>query len=69
MFPMAIDENNIYKRCNASVKEKKNLIREFCYREEEIHGEKKRKKTVKERDLWEEERPNLVTVTVWDEKK
>ena len=48
---------------------KKNLIREFCYREEEIHGEKERKKTVKERDLWEEERPNLVTVTVWDEKK
>ena len=30
---------------------------------------KKRKETVKERDLWEDERPKLVTVRMWDEKK
>ena len=48
MFPMAIDENNIYKRCNASVKEKKKiLIREFCYRGEEKHGEKREERQLK----------------------
>ena len=47
MFPMAIDENNIYKRCNASVKEKKNLIRELCYRGEEKDGEKREERQLK----------------------
>ena len=41
MFPIAMDEDNIYRRCNASVKEKKNLIRELCYIGEEKHGEKR----------------------------
>ena len=54
-----------------SVKEKKNLIIELCYKEEEKHGEKReeRRVTIKERDLWEEERLELVIVRVWGEKK
>ena len=47
MFPMAIDENNIYKRCNVLVKEKKNLIRELCYRGEDKHGEKREERQLK----------------------
>ena len=50
------------------VKGKKNLIKELCYRGEEKHGEK-RGETVKERDLWEEERPELVIMRVWGEEK
>ena len=39
----------------------------MCYRREEKHGEK-REERERERDLWEEERPKLVTVRVWGEK-
>ena len=48
------------------MKEKKNLIIELCYKEEEKHGEKReeRRVTIKERDLWEEERLELVIVRV-----
>ena len=44
-------------------KKKKNLIKELCYRGEEKHGEK-RGETIRERDLWEEERLELVTMRV-----
>ena len=57
---------------NQSVKEKKNLIRELCYRGEEKHGEKKEERQLereRERDLWEDEKPELVTMRVWGEKK
>ena len=50
-----------------SVKEKKNLIWELYYRGEEKHGEKREERQLereRERDLWEEERPKLVTVRV-----
>ena len=43
------------------MKEKKNLIRELCYRGEKKHGEKREER---ERELWEDERLELVTVKV-----
>ena len=47
------------------MKEKKNLIKELCYREEKKYEEKKEERQLeRERDLWEEERPKLVTVRV-----
>ena len=45
------------------MKEKKNLIRELHYRGEEKYGEK-REERQRERDLWEKERIELVTVRV-----
>ena len=47
---------------------KKNLIRELCYREKEKHGERERERE-REREIWEEERPKLVIVRVWKDKK
>ena len=48
-----------------SVREK-NIIRELYYRGEEKHGKKRNKRQIeREKDLWEEERPKLVTVRVW----
>ena len=44
----------------------------MCYKEEEKHGEKREERQLKrerERDLWEDKRPELVTVRVWGEKK
>ena len=40
----------------------------MCYRREEKHGEK-REERERERDLWEDERLELVIVRVWGEKK
>ena len=41
----------------------------MCYRGGEKHEEKKEERQLeRERDLWEEERPKLVTVRVWGEK-
>ena len=43
----------------------KNIIREQYYRGEEKHGKKRDKRQIeREKDLWEEERPELVTVRV-----
>ena len=43
----------------------KNIIREQYYRGEEKHGKKRNKRQIeREKDLWEEERPKLVTVRV-----
>ena len=52
------------------VKEKKNIIRELCYRGEEKHGEKREERQLerereRERDLWEEDRLELMTLRVW----
>ena len=50
-------------------KKKKNLIRELCYRGGKETWRKERRETVRERDLWEEERLELVTMRVLGEKK
>ena len=51
------------------MKKKKNLIRELCYRGEEKHGEKRDERQLEreregERDLWEDDRLELMTLRV-----
>ena len=42
----------------------------MCYRGEEKYGEKREERRLeRERDLWEEDRLELMTLRVWGEKK
>ena len=44
---------------------KKNIIKELYYKGEEKHEEKWEREREREKGLWEEGRPKLVTVRVW----